>query len=29
MPGSDVTVPLRVSAATETVASRAAFAAER
>ena len=29
MPGSVVTVPARVSAATDTVASRAAFAAER
>ena len=29
IPGSEVTVPARVSAATETVASRAAFAAER
>ncbi len=29
MPGSEVTVPLRASAATDTVASRAAFAAER
>ena len=29
IPGNEVTVPLRVSAATDTVASRAAFAAER
>ena len=29
MPGSEVTVPSRVSAATETVASRTAFAALR
>ena len=29
IPGSEVTVPARVSAATDTVASRAAFAAER
>jgi hypothetical protein len=29
IPGSDVTAPLRASPATETVASRAAFAADR